>query len=228
MLTINAEWEKNLRQAAGRMGIPIDPSQASKMARHATELLLWNRKTNLTAITNPLEMIERHYLDSLAALTRLKSDGKLLDMGSGGGFPGIPLKIALSHLEIVLVDASRKKVNFLRHTLRSLNLKSASAIQARLELLAKEPRHQKRYDTVICRAFSELDTILLLGHPFLAAQGRIICLKGPKGHAELINWRETINAKSCSLANFSMTSSTYKLPLSGETRMMILADLVGS
>ena len=103
------------------------------MTIHAKELMMWNKKINLTAIKQPLKIAEKHFIDSLAAASFIKNKNSIIDLGSGGGFPGIPLKIMNPLLHVVLVDSSRKKINFLKHVIRLLGLQVIDAIHSRAQ-----------------------------------------------------------------------------------------------
>src|SRR5438477_7882970 len=125
-----AQLEK-VRQGAGDMGVRLDPEQLKSLGRHVDLLLKWNKSINLTAITDPDEVVEKHVLDSLAVVPVLPS-GSLLDAGSGAGFPGIPAAIARPDLEVCLVDSVQKKVAFLKNVLAELRLPKVKAFAVRL------------------------------------------------------------------------------------------------
>jgi len=110
------------------LNIDVSEQQAQLMSLHAKELMLWNKKINLTAIKQPMQIVEKHFIDCLAASFFIKNEKSILDMGSGGGFPGIPLKIMNPDLEIVLMDSSRKKINFLKHVIRQVIDKQDKAV----------------------------------------------------------------------------------------------------
>ncbi len=148
------------------------------------ELLRWNRKINLTAITNPIDMLEKHLVDSLTLLPFMETQGPLLDMGSGGGFPSIPLKLAMPHLSIWSVDSVAKKISFQKHIVRSLNLQNFRAQHARLEDLPGD-KARPDFSLIVSRAFAPLDVILSLAEPLLLTGGQVIAMKGAEGLKEL-------------------------------------------
>ena len=117
------KWKNIIKDGAKTMEIHIDQEQVDQCALHAVELMKWNQKTNLTTITDPLEVAVKHFLDSMAPAPLISQSSKMLDIGSGGGFPGIPLKILIPSLSVTLIDASRKKVSFLSYLIRTLKLK---------------------------------------------------------------------------------------------------------
>ena len=128
------KWRDLLYEGAKQLDIQIDKRNIDKFATYALELLKWNQKTNLTAITDPVEVAVKHFLDSIVPVKIIPHQASLLDIGSGGGFPGIPLKISLPHLSVTLIDASRKKVSFLKHIIRILELGNIKALHIRSEV----------------------------------------------------------------------------------------------
>ena len=172
------EWTALLIDGARTFDIELKPDQIRLFADHARELMRWNKTFNITAITDPRDIALKHYLDSLPAARHIPPDATLLDIGSGGGFPGIPLKILMPALTVTLIDASRKKVNFLKHVIRTLKLEHTEAIHGRVEHLANDPCCRQRFDAIISRALSALPAYIRLAQPLLAAGGMIIALKG--------------------------------------------------
>ncbi|WP_300460834.1 16S rRNA (guanine(527)-N(7))-methyltransferase RsmG [Desulfobacula sp.] len=155
------------------------------MMLHAKELMAWNKKINLTAIKAPLPVAEKHFIDSIAAASFLENEQFLMDIGSGGGFPGIPIKIMNPSLTVVLVDSSRKKVNFLKHVIRLLHLKNIEAIHSRVEDLQKNEPYTNKFDAVVSRAFTELSGFVDLADPFLSKTGKIYAMKGNHADQEI-------------------------------------------
>lgn len=132
------EWAEYLDRGARTMGLPLKEQQIAAFAVHARELMSWNRFASLTAIRDPLEIAVKQFLDTIPLCPLLPDRSRVLDLGSGGGFPGIPLKILRPDLNLTLIDASRKKVSFLRHVIRTLHLNCIGARQIRAEGLAGE------------------------------------------------------------------------------------------
>ena len=179
------KWKKLVEEGAGNLNIQIDRKKTDQFSIHATELIKWNQKINLTAITDPVEVAVKHFLDSIISVRVMPEYGRLLDIGSGGGFPGIPIKIMIPSLSVTLIDASRKKVSFLKHIIRNIKFNTIDARQIRAEELAKEKHAKKNFDVIICRAFSRLDKIILQALPLLAKDGIIIAMKGKLSESEL-------------------------------------------
>jgi len=179
------EWAALLTDGARNFDIELESDQIRLFADHARELMRWNKTFNITAITDPREIALKHYVDSLPAARHIPPDASLLDIGSGGGFPGIPLKILMPSLSVTLIDASRKKVNFLKHAIRTLKLEHTEAIHGRAESLANDPSYRQRFDAIISRALSALPAYIRLAQPLLAAGGMIIALKGRSDDIDL-------------------------------------------
>lgn len=149
------------------------------------ELLRWNRHINLTAVRDRQDALEKHLLDALALLPYLPEAAHLLDMGSGGGLPGIPLAIARCGLQAVSVDSVGKKISFQKHIQRRLKLANLLPIHARLEELAATLPVVQRFDLVVARAFSSLDLMLNLARPWVKEGGELLAMKGPDVDEEL-------------------------------------------
>jgi 16S rRNA (guanine527-N7)-methyltransferase len=173
-----------LQDGSLKMGGCVTDVELDQLTRHASELVRWNRKTNLTAITAPEEIAVKHVLDSMAPLPHIPLTARLLDIGSGGGFPGVVLKIMRPGLSVTLIDASRKKASFLSHVIRTLGLKDATALHTRAEALAAASQYRHGFDVIVCRALSGLDAFVTMALPLLAPEGLLIALKGKREEAE--------------------------------------------
>jgi 16S rRNA (guanine527-N7)-methyltransferase len=171
-------WIERVIRGLGELGVEITETMAGKLAQHVKDMLFWNKTTNLTSITDPIDVAVKHVIDSGASAVLFNGNERVLDLGTGGGFPGIPLKIIRPNLSITLVDSSRKKMNFVRQTIRNLSLDRAVALEGRGEELAVSSDHYGCYDVVISRAFSGLDSLVPMALPYLKEEGRIIAMKG--------------------------------------------------
>jgi 16S rRNA (guanine527-N7)-methyltransferase len=170
---------RTLAEGALTLGVTLTDEQIDAFLAYLIELDKWNRKINLTAITDEREIIIKHFLDSLSYTAGFSpAPGlRLLDMGSGAGFPALPLKIAHPDLSITLVDSVKKKAAFLRHIRRVLNMSDVNVIDSRTEELPET--HKAFYDVVTARAFADIATALSAGVPFLKQGGRMVLSRGP-------------------------------------------------
>jgi 16S rRNA (guanine527-N7)-methyltransferase len=173
-----------LAQGATALGITLNPEQLADFGRLADELVTWNRRINLTAITRPSEIVVKHFLDSLTLAPLLSGNESVLDVGSGAGFPALPLKIALPALQIVTVDAVQKKIHFQRHIIRLLGLAGIDPRHSRVEALAVTSANA--FAVVTSRAFTGLTEFAQVALPLLAPAGRILAMKGREGTAEAV------------------------------------------
>ena len=167
------ELESRLRAGAEALGIALTPAQAASLLLLVAELADWNRRFNLTGIRSPLEMVDKHLLDSLAVLPHLRG-ARIADVGTGAGFPGLPLAIADPARRFTLVESIGKKVGFLRHAVGKLGLENVEVVQGRAESF--KPR--SLFDGVIARALGSLaDFVRLAGH-LASRNGRLFAMKG--------------------------------------------------
>lgn len=209
------EWKALLIRAALQMGVALDAQQAGRMAVHASALVQWNRRINLTAITDPVHIAIKHFLDAVLPISQIPAQGRLLDMGTGGGFPGIPLKVMRPDQSMTLIDAARKKINFVKYVLRALNATDISAVQARAETMGNDPAYRGRFQAVVCRAFSDLATIARLAAPLLVSDGRICVYQGPGGSPEC-----TRDAEGDPCSYRILATYRYILPILGDRRIL--------
>jgi 16S rRNA (guanine527-N7)-methyltransferase len=179
------KWQDLIIDGAQDLGIEIDEHAAAQFSIHAIELVKWSRKINLTSITQPSDIAVKHFIDSLAPAQFIPENARLLDIGSGGGFPGIPLKILKPSVSGMLIDGVRKKVNFLKHLLRTLKLEDIEACQVRAENVIKQAAFLNSFDVIISRALSSLSLFVKMALPLMAARGTIIAMKGEVDAFEL-------------------------------------------
>ena len=172
------QWRQTVIEGALALGMIVTDRQARLMGRHAVELLHWNRTTNLTAIADPQAVALNHVVDCAAAAPWVGDARRVLDAGSGGGFPGMVLKILRPDLSFTLVDSVRKKVSFLKYVIRTLGLTGIDAVHGRLEDLGRQPAYRERFDLVVCRAFSSLEHFAIVCRPFLSPGGSLLAMKG--------------------------------------------------
>ncbi len=182
---VETETQKLLIEGAKVFGVYLDEKTAEAFGLYLRELLKWNQKMNLTAIRTEKGIVLKHFLDSLSVFPYLSHISSLLDIGSGAGFPGIPLKIVKPPLEITLIDSVLKKVDFQRHIIRLLGLKGIESIHGRVQDKEIRQTMGERFDMVISRAFSDLRTFLTFSYPFLKKGGIVLAMKGEMDREEI-------------------------------------------
>nr|WP_320192860.1 16S rRNA (guanine(527)-N(7))-methyltransferase RsmG [uncultured Desulfobacter sp.] len=202
-----------LEKGANALGLNLSPDQTALLATHAQQLQLWNAKMNLTAIKDIRLVAYKHFVDALAAAQFLEGSSRIMDIGSGAGFPAVPMKVICPNLDVTMVDAVRKKVSFLNHVVRTLKLGNIKALHARVEDLARDSAHFQMYDTVTARGFADLGKFADLAGPMLAPGGRIYALKGANALEEI----------SSELKNkFQITHRSYTLPFVEAQRVVVI------
>ena len=172
--------EKAILAGAHEMGQSLPCGSAAKLETLIDELARWGRRVNLTAIRDPLEMVSGHILDSLAVRPFIEGHS-VIDVGTGAGFPGLPLAICEPDLEVTLLDSNGKKIAFVQHMIGKLGLQNARAIKARSEDFAPD----ERFDTVVARALAPIPRIIELAGHLLAGHGMLLALKGKYPAEEL-------------------------------------------
>ncbi len=199
------------------LGLAVDKTASERLRWFSEELLRWNQRVNLTAITRIEEVVEKHIVDSLTLMPFFSGDERTLDVGSGGGFPGLPLKIVLEGLDLVSVDAVAKKINFQRHVVRQLGLSCCIPLHIRIEDLPRWEAFGDGFDVVVSRAFSSLSDFVSLTLPCLSAGGRLIAMKGPEGEKELAQSTELFSRLGVSCVGIVKN----RLPYSGADRLLM-------
>ena len=172
---------QDLIHGAARLGITLTPAQMDSFETYFKELTDWNTRVNLTAIVEYKDVQIKHFLDSLTvalALPKpLPSGYKLIDVGSGGGFPGLPLKIVFPQIHLVLLEATNKKAAFLRHMIEVLKLDDASVTSSRAEEAAQQPEYREQFDAAVTRGLAGMAVLTELTLPFCKIGGRLIAQK---------------------------------------------------
>jgi len=209
---------KSLIDGLSQFDLQLSAEIIQKELVFLDELLRWNQRINLTSITDRAEAIEKHLIDSLLLLPYVQNSSKIMDLGSGGGLPGIPLAIAISSLQVVSIDSVGKKINFQKHLKRLLHLENLQVVQSRAENLDQIPLAEGEYDLVVARAFTSLETLLNYATPWLKPGGRVIAMKGPGGSSEL-SFAETA-IKQNGFTNPEVFS--YQLPFSHAERQLLI------
>ena len=189
---------KKLQSGAEALGIQLNSEQVGKFELYYRELIDWNERMNLTSITDYEGVQVKHFLDSLTVKAGMKSpDTKqglnVIDIGSGAGLPGIPLKIAFPDIKLVLLEATSKKAVFLQHVINRLGLDNVEVITDRAEVIAHSAQYREKYDLVLSRAVSSLPTLAELTLPFCTVGGRFIAQKKGDIESEILQSRKAID-----------------------------------
>lgn len=179
------EFKAKLKEEAMQFRIELSEKEQDNFYNYMKLLLDWNEKINLTAITEPKEVITKHFVDSLSITQYINEIDRILDIGTGAGFPGIPLKIVLEKNEITLLDSLNKRINFLNEVIEKLELKNIQAIHRRAEEFNKIDGNRESYDIVVSRAVAKLNVLLEYMLPFVKLNGRCICMKSADTAEEL-------------------------------------------
>ncbi len=213
---------KEMQSLLLEKGIKVTDEMIVKFQKYLDLLMEWNQKINLTALKTEEEIIEKHFYDSLLMAEEIKFDDQsLLDVGTGAGFPGIPLKIVFEDLFVTLLEPTLKRVNFLDIVIKELGLKKIVTINKRAEDYVKDARSY--YDLVTARAVSRLNMLLELCMPLVKVDGLFLAMKGSKGEEEI---QESINALKILNGEISMGHARVLSKMDDESRVMTLADKV--
>ena len=183
------EFEKMFHEELFKNNIEI-PTNTEVFYKYMKLILEWNDKVNLTAIKDEKEFIVKHFIDSLTINKYIDANAKLIDVGTGAGFPGLPLKMFREEHFVTLIDSVNKKVNVLNDIILRLELKNVEAVHTRAEDFAKDNREQ--YDVAVSRAVANMSTLVEYLIPFVKVGGTIICMKGPNFEDELNEAKKAI------------------------------------
>ena len=209
-----------MSSGAAELGITLDDDQLRRFESFTSLLLEWNRKVNLTRITDPCEIAVKHYLDSLSLLSviDIPIGSSLIDVGSGAGLPGIPLKIARPDLEMTMLDSVRKRLLFVEAALQQLDIRNAELLHARAEDAARDPAYRESFDFTVSRAVARLAVLSELCIPFCRVGGWFIAYKGPDVAAEVADAGEVIRKLGTELVR----TESLSLPGGNAGRTLVL------
>jgi len=217
---------ERLAAGARRLGLMLTSQQCEQFQVYYQELIDWNRRLNLTAITDYDEVQVKHFLDSLTVVLAMKhplpKGMRLIDVGTGAGIPGIPLKILLPDIKLVLLDATRKKSTFLEHITRRLEIKNTEIVVGRAEEIAHRPEYRQQFDLVLSRAVANLPALVELTLPFCAVGGRFIAQKKGDIKEEVPAARRAISILGGELAEVKKV----ELPEFVDERWLVVIDKV--
>ena len=178
--------EKLVDDALALFDLHLTQQQITALLRYETELIEWNQKFNLTAIRDVESIRTKHFLDSFSCVLAWKasSPDRLIDVGTGAGFPGLPLRILYPNLKLTLVESVGKKAKFCQHIVDTLGLKNVAVIQARAEEVGQDSKHREKYDWAVARAVANLSALSEYLLPLVKVGGNMLAQKGERGPAE--------------------------------------------
>ena len=186
------EFKRIFIEECKKINVNISESELEKFYKYMNGILEWNDKINVTAITDEKMFIVKHFIDSLTINELIKDCKNIIDIGTGAGFPGIPLKIINKEKKFVLVDSVNKKLNIIRALKEELDFNNLEIIHSRAEDLAIKKEYREMFDVAVTRAVSNLSTILEYMLPFIKIGGIAICMKGPNYEKELEEGKKAI------------------------------------
>ena len=216
------EFKEIMISYGSKIEINFTEEQINKFYKYMNLLLEWNEKINLTAITDPKEVILKHFIDSLTINKYLKQNSTLADVGTGAGFPGIPLKIVRPDLKITLVDSLNKRINFLNIVIDELELKNITAVHSRIEDFGKNKQYREKFDYVTARAVANLAVLSEYLLPIIKVGGQAIGMKGSNVKEELVDGKNAIGVLGGKLS----CVDEFVLPDSDIFRNVVVIDKI--
>lgn len=220
---MNIDKFKELMCLYGKqIDIKFNDKQLNQFYEYMQLLIGWNEKINLTTITAPEEIILKHFIDSLTVNKYIEKNKNIADVGTGAGFPGIPLKIYRPDLKVVLVDSLNKRINFLNAVISKLDLEDIDTVHSRIEDFGKDKKYRERFDYVTARAVANLATLSEYLIPISKIEGQCICMKGNDIKEEVDNSRNAIKTLGGKISKIDY----FELPDSDISRNMIIIDKI--
>lgn len=211
------EFNKKMKESLKKLNIELSEKQLNQFYNYMNILIEWNKVMNLTNITEPEEIIQKHFVDSLTILKSIRENDSIIDVGTGAGFPGIPIKIAFPKTKITLLDSLNKRIKFLEEVINKLELKNIETIHGRAEEVAHNKKYREKYDIAIARAVAPLNVLSEYLLPFVKIGGYAICMKGVKGKEEAEEGKNAIKILGGEITN----SREFNLPNTEMARTII-------
>ena len=206
------EFKNIIIEKSRKIKIEIDDYKAKQFFEYMNLVVEWNNNINLTSITEPNDVILKHFIDSLTIYKYVK-ESKVIDVGTGAGFPGIPIKIADKDVNITLLDSLNKRINFLNEVIGKLELDNITAIHGRVEEVARNKEYRECFDVAVSRAVAPLNVLLEYMIPLVKVGGKCICMKGSNRDEEIEaskNALKRLNAEIESIESFELPGTDMK------------------
>ena len=203
-------FKEEMRVNLSALNLDLSDEKLKKFFNFMNLLLEKNKVMNLTGITEPKEVILKHFIDSLTILKYINENGSVIDVGTGAGFPGIPLKIVEDSLEITLLDSLNKRINFLNEVIENISLDKTKTIHGRAEDFGQDAAYREKYDVAVSRAVAPLNILLEYMLPFVKVGGKCICMKGSNCDEEIEkakNAIEKLGGKIEKIEKFNLSNS---------------------
>ena len=215
-------FNERLLEKASTMGVRFSVEQMDKFYKYMNLLIEWNEKMNLTAIIEPNEIILKHFIDSITILKDIKDGSTVVDVGTGAGFPGIPLSIMNPTLKITLVDSLNKRLIFLQEVINELDLKNVELVHARAEEFGRNKKYREKFDVATSRAVANLATLSEYLLPLVKINGKAISMKAGNASQEIEDAKKAIKTLGGNINNIE----EFKLPQSDIGRTIIIIDKI--
>jgi 16S rRNA (guanine527-N7)-methyltransferase len=218
--------ERLVRHARALFNIELTADQQQAFSRLAVELLAWNESINLTAITDPDQIESRHFLDSISVLraVNLQPGCKVIDVGTGAGFPGLPLRIVNPKIALTCLESTGKKCDYIAQVARKLDMADVNVVHGRAEEVGQDPAHRERYDVALARAVARMPVLVEYLLPLLRVGGKMIALKGESAAQEVSTAQHALRV----LGGEMRRLIPVELPEVAETHYLVLIEKVAA
>ena len=220
---VEKEFNEKIINLLNEINIQIEQNQIEKFYKYMNLLIEWNKKINLTALIEENDIILKHYVDSLTALKYIENKKTIIDIGTGAGFPGIPISIMRNENDLTLVEYKNKKINFLHEVKNQRQIENINMIHSRAEDIGQDKKYRENFDYAISRAVANLSTLSEYLIPLVKIGGKIICMKGSETKTEIENAKNAIRQLGGKIAQID----EFNLPKTDMKRTIIIIEKLG-